>query len=163
MFSCAVRWWHCVGVLLPLTHPNMYGMISPAGRGYLPRIFWFLVVPTVLAAFVGIWYNARSVVPQAELLPILGSFHKRLPASYRAADNASFQTYDRIRPGSASSAPNVSAIVLNWSRFHNVLSIVSVLCSHSLGDLIADVVVWNNNPRPLSHSVCHHPLTLCYP
>lgn len=51
--------------------------------------------------------------------------------------------------------PNVSAILLNWSRFRNVLLITSSLCHN---EDIAEVVVWNNNPaQNLTYRVSYSP------
>ncbi|KAG1749727.1 uncharacterized protein EDB91DRAFT_1109351 [Suillus paluster] len=49
------------------------------------------------------------------------------------------------------SYPDVTAVVLNWSRLPNVVRIVSLLCGPRLGDVIAEIVVWNNNPREISY------------
>lgn len=49
--------------------------------------------------------------------------------------------------------PNVTAIVLNWSRLDNVIRIASLLCGPWLDDTIAEVYVWNNSPRKLSKEV----------
>ena len=47
----------------------------------------------------------------------------------------------------------VSAIILNWSRFQNVVLIVSGLCDPSLRDVIFEIIVWNNSPREISTEV----------
>ncbi|GJE89677.1 hypothetical protein PsYK624_057830 [Phanerochaete sordida] len=47
---------------------------------------------------------------------------------------------------------DVTAVVLNWSRFPNVLKIASTLCSPSLDGLIAEVFIWNNSPTPISYN-----------
>ncbi|KIK77618.1 hypothetical protein PAXRUDRAFT_166258 [Paxillus rubicundulus Ve08.2h10] len=46
--------------------------------------------------------------------------------------------------------PDVTAIILNWSRLDNVIRIVSLLCGSWLDDTIAEVYVWNNSPQELS-------------
>ncbi|KAF4604851.1 hypothetical protein EYR40_003633 [Pleurotus pulmonarius] len=46
-------------------------------------------------------------------------------------------------------AADVTAILLNWSRFPNVVKIASVLCDPNLDTVIQNVTVWNNNPTPL--------------
>lgn len=71
-----------------------------------------------------------------------------LPASYNGNVTTNAQ---RLRPfpeGSSDASANVSAIILNWSRFQNVRDIVTLLCS--VDDAISEIVVWNNNPHPLS-------------
>jgi hypothetical protein len=44
--------------------------------------------------------------------------------------------------------PKTSAIILNWSRFSNVLIIVASL---SMIEGIDEILIWNNNPQKLSH------------
>lgn len=51
-------------------------------------------------------------------------------------------------PGS----PDTTAVILNWSRFSNVVQLTKVMCS-SLQDTLVEVFVWNNNPVPLNESV----------
>lgn len=48
-----------------------------------------------------------------------------------------------------SDSGDTTAIVLNWSRFPNVVRIVETLCNRSS----LHTVVWNNNPQPLFLSV----------
>lgn len=55
---------------------------------------------------------------------------------------------------------DVTAVILNWSRFPNVLKIASTLCSPSLDGVIAEVFIWNNNPKPITHNVRHAKSTL---
>lgn len=49
--------------------------------------------------------------------------------------------------------PDTTAIILNWSRFPNVLQISSLLCSPALDGIIAQVFIWNNSPNPISLDV----------
>lgn len=51
------------------------------------------------------------------------------------------------------SHPDVTAVILNWSRFPNVVRIVSLLCGSQLENTIAEIVVWNNSPRKLENRV----------
>jgi hypothetical protein len=51
--------------------------------------------------------------------------------------------------------PDVTAIILNWSRLDNVIRIASLLCGQWLDDTIAEVYVWNNSPQKLSKEVCN--------
>jgi hypothetical protein len=53
----------------------------------------------------------------------------------------------------ASKHADTTAVILNWSRFNNVLDIASLLCHPSLNNVIAQVFIWNNNPKPVSLSV----------
>ena len=49
--------------------------------------------------------------------------------------------------------PDTTAVILNWSRFPNVLQISSVLCSQPLSGIIAEVFIWNNSPKPITFDV----------
>jgi hypothetical protein len=40
--------------------------------------------------------------------------------------------------------PDVSAVILNWSRPENVVVIVAHLCQY---DFFESIIVWNNNPK----------------
>ncbi|KAI0034001.1 hypothetical protein K488DRAFT_18652, partial [Vararia minispora EC-137] len=46
---------------------------------------------------------------------------------------------------------DTTAVILNWSRFPNVRTIVRALCSAELADIFREVLVWNNNPRELRY------------
>jgi hypothetical protein len=51
--------------------------------------------------------------------------------------------------------PDTTAVILNWSRFENVVKIVSNLCDPSLQEVIATIYIWNNSPRmKVSTDVC---------
>lgn len=50
--------------------------------------------------------------------------------------------------------PDTTAVILNWSRFDNIILISSLLCGQWLEDTIAQVFIWNNNPNmTLTHAV----------
>ncbi|KIJ66202.1 hypothetical protein HYDPIDRAFT_86812 [Hydnomerulius pinastri MD-312] len=49
--------------------------------------------------------------------------------------------------------PDVTAIILNWSRLENVIRIASLLCGPWLDDTIAEVLIWNNSPQKLSKEI----------
>lgn len=49
---------------------------------------------------------------------------------------------------------NTTVVILNWSRFDNVKLITSSICEHLLENTVKSIVVWNNNPIPLSYEVC---------
>ena len=62
---------------------------------------------------------------------------------------------DRLLPGLPTAGftpraelPKTSAVILNWSRFSNVLIIVAAL---SRIEGIDEILIWNNNPRKLYH------------
>src|SRR6266702_1391984 len=78
------------------------------------------------------------------------------PGSYR---NDIRMKFDNISPPArrkaARSTGNTVAVVLNWSRFENVRRIASVLCKPELDPIIEHVLVWNNNPKPLTYLVRH--------
>ncbi|EGO27145.1 hypothetical protein SERLADRAFT_381423, partial [Serpula lacrymans var. lacrymans S7.9] len=40
--------------------------------------------------------------------------------------------------------PDVTAVILNWSRLPNVIHIATLLCGSLLEDVIAEVFIWNN-------------------
>lgn len=48
--------------------------------------------------------------------------------------------------------PDVTAVILNWSRLPNVVQIAKIMC-HSLRDILVEVSIWNNSPRPLTSEV----------
>ena len=49
-------------------------------------------------------------------------------------------------------SPDTTAVILNWSRFSNVVQLAKVMCS-SLQDTLSEVFIWNNNPVSLNDSV----------
>lgn len=63
------------------------------------------------------------------------------------------QSYSRPITPQSQRSPDVTAVILNWSRLPNVIRIVSELCGAQLEDTISEVVVWNNNPKKLSQNV----------
>lgn len=77
------------------------------------------------------------------------------PGSYRNDTRMEFDNISLPWRGTARSTANTVAVVLNWSRFENVRRIASVLCSPELDPIIEHVLVWNNNPKPLTYLVRH--------
>ncbi|KDQ13132.1 hypothetical protein BOTBODRAFT_396250 [Botryobasidium botryosum FD-172 SS1] len=65
-----------------------------------------------------------------------------LPASY-----INGTPMKRLSTSPSPAHPDTTVILLNWSRFENVKLLVSHLCSHELQSVIAQIVVWNNNPK----------------
>lgn len=53
----------------------------------------------------------------------------------------------------AETSPDTTAVVLNWSRFSNVRRIAKLLCSPELTGVVHTVLIWNNNPKPVSYEV----------
>ncbi|KAJ7638668.1 hypothetical protein FB45DRAFT_903501 [Roridomyces roridus] len=50
------------------------------------------------------------------------------------------------------SSADVTAVLLNWARLSNVVSIVTELCSPQLATVMKKVVIWNNSPRPIGYN-----------
>lgn len=50
--------------------------------------------------------------------------------------------------------PDTTVVILNWSRLSNVILIASLLCGYWLEDIVAQIIVWNNNAETtLTHLV----------
>ncbi|KAF9486571.1 hypothetical protein BDN70DRAFT_870164 [Pholiota conissans] len=45
---------------------------------------------------------------------------------------------------------NTTVVILNWSRPFNVNKIVSEICKNLFDDVVHSVIIWNNNPKPMS-------------
>lgn len=90
-------------------------------------VFWLTLTSTVLLACL------LATQPYYIFLPTSRSSYSTVPKGL--------------------SLPDTTAIVLNWSRLPNVIRIVSLLCGTWLDDTIAEVIVWNNNPKKLDQQV----------
>ena len=123
------------------------------------RIRFVLIVTT--AFFFGRFLSA--LVNPYELDPRLRSELERYKAiPEREVASSTLHGYD---PGdqlhqrlgseipSSRLQPTVTAVILNWSRFPNVRLISSLLCGPWLDPVIAEVFVWNNNPKRLHTKV----------
>lgn len=93
-------------------------------------------------------------------------WHSNNPAEIKDNHSQEWRRIGRVEDLDQTTwTPDTTAVVLNWSRFHNILQISSVLCSPSLDGVISEVFIWNNNPKPLSYDVrrpkllvdCHMP------
>ena len=86
------------------------------------------------------------------------------PGSYRTDAGERFENLSPPRREGSVMGRNTVAVVLNWSRFPNVRRIVSLLCSLGLDSFMKRVLVWNNNPKPLTYLVreCHPLLTVFF-
>ena len=117
-------------------------------------IFWFLIISTATSLVIEAW---RGRIPKQS-----SAFHD----SDDPGDPPSLATYRGSRPtvdyralGSVRTSlggdekSGVSAIILNWSRFRNVVLIVSSMCDPSLRDVISEIIVWNNSPQGISAEV----------
>ena len=117
-------------------------------------LFWFLIVSATTSLVFGAW-RRRSVDQSAALHASDDPGDPSSPATFRGSHiGVEYQALDSVRtPWTSDARPGVSAIVLNWSRFRNVVSIVSGFCDPRLQDVIAEIVVWNNSPRKTSAEV----------
>ncbi|KAL4246325.1 hypothetical protein ABKN59_008959 [Abortiporus biennis] len=111
-------------------------------------ILQYLVLPLVLSQLL-LWLLSTIIPsrvqhsPSYELKRII--FDSDLPATYA-------RPYQRLGGiAKAASQPDTTAVILNWSRFPNILLISSLLCSSVLDDVISEVFIWNNNPKPISY------------
>jgi len=93
--------------------------------------------------------NAPSPSLYVPILADIGFTPRSFPSTYRV-DSDDVTQYERVQNVS-SGVPDTSAVVLNWSRFPNVLLITSLLCGEWLDDVISEVFIWNNNPRALTY------------
>ncbi|KAH9951005.1 hypothetical protein B0H21DRAFT_720924 [Amylocystis lapponica] len=119
------------------------------------RLLKTVAVPLALAGVVNYFLppKAKNDVPPPSLYhPILGDIGflpRKFPVTYRI-DSTDFMDYERIQNASVS-VPDTTAVVLNWSRFPNVLLITSLLCGPWLDSVISEVIIWNNSPRPMTY------------
>lgn len=111
-------------------------------------LFWFLIV-SVTSSLVFEGWRRRSIEKPS-------AFHEHddpgdpssLVTFRRSRIDLEYRVLDSVRvPWNGDEKPGVAAIILNWSRFRNVVLIVSGLCDPRLQAVIAEIVVWNNNPR----------------
>ncbi|KAI0718946.1 hypothetical protein C8T65DRAFT_637483 [Cerioporus squamosus] len=128
----------------------------------ITREQFFRAVKTIaVPVFLGlaaryIWGDQQEQTPPSLYLPLLADIDfvpRKLPVTYRAYI-PEFDAYERVSPlpnATAEEFPDVTAVVLNWSRFPNVMLISSLLCAPWLNGTIAEVFIWNNNPRKLTY------------
>ena len=137
-------------------------------REQIWRAFQTVAVPVLVGLIARqIWPDKVEETPKSLYLPLLTDIDfvpRKLPVTYRA-DAADFEDYERISvlPDVVSQgSPNVTAVVLNWSRFPNINLIASLLCGPWLQGTIAEVFIWNNNPRRITYEVCISPFSLAF-
>lgn len=117
-------------------------------------LFWFLIVSAATSLVFEAWRertpNQSSALRNSDdpgdpsfLVSYRGS---HLGVDYRALD--SVRTF-----WSGDAKSGVSAVILNWSRFENVVLIVSGLRDPSLRNVVSEIIVWNNSPREISAEV----------
>lgn len=121
----------------------------------LRALFWFLIISVatsfVFEAWRGRTSNQSSAFHDSDDLgdpPSLVTYRgSRLEVDYRGT----------LGPARTSlggdEMSGVSAVILNWSRFRNVVLIVSSMCDPSLRDVISEIIVWNNSPQRISAEV----------
>ncbi|KAI0800750.1 hypothetical protein C8Q74DRAFT_1454356 [Fomes fomentarius] len=123
-----------------------------------------IAVPVLLGLIVRrLWGDQQEPkTPPSQYYPLLADIDfvpRKLPVTYRV-DVPEFDTYERVsilpKVAAASAKPDVTAVLLNWSRFPNVLLITSLLCGPWLEGTIAEVYVWNNSPRKLTYEDLKH-------
>ena len=145
-------------------------MITREQLRQIIRVVQTIAVPVLLALVSRkLWGEPKEEVPKSLYLPLLtdiGFAPRTLPVTYRA-DATELETYERVSvirnttvPGQK---PEVTAVLLNWSRFPNVMLITSLLCAPWLQDTVAEVFIWNNHPSKLRYEVCILFLFLCSP
>ena len=123
-------------------------------RSAIQALFWFLIVSATTSLVFEAW-RKRSA-DQSRM------FHESddlgdpssLATFRESHTGVEYRALGPVRtPWRGDEKFGVSAIVLNWSRFRNVVSIVSGFCDPRLQGVIAEIVVWNNSPRKISAEV----------
>ena len=129
-------------------------------REQIWRTFQTVAVPVLLGLISRpIWPTRPEETPKSPYFPLLtdiGFVPGKPPATY-SKNPSDFDTYEHVSvlPEIASAAtPNVTAVILNWSRFPNVMLIASLLCGPWLEGTISEVFIWNNSPRQITYEVC---------
>ncbi|KAF9650543.1 hypothetical protein BDM02DRAFT_3267930, partial [Thelephora ganbajun] len=122
-------------------------LMSPTVR----TLFWFLVISAATSLVFEAWRGRNADQPP----PFRNSDDPGDPSSlvtHRGSHTGvDHRVLDSVRsPWNGDGTFRVSAIILNWSRFQNVVLIVSGLCDPRLQDVITEIVVWNNSPRKIS-------------
>ena len=117
-------------------------------------LFWILIISAVTSLVFEAWRgrtpNQSSAFHDSDDPGDLSSL-----GTYRGSHlGVDYRVLSPVRTSwSGDEESGVSAIVLNWSRFQNVVLIVSGLCDPSLRDVISEIIVWNNSPRKISAEV----------
>ncbi|KAI0660596.1 hypothetical protein C8Q70DRAFT_62413 [Cubamyces menziesii] len=124
-------------------------------REQIFRVVQTVAVPLLLAFVVRqLFGDPREEAPRSFYQPLLadiGFVPRKLTPTYRT-DVEELIQYERVSAlQNATRAPDTTAVILNWSRFPNVLLITSLLCAPWLDDTIAQVFIWNNHPKKLRY------------
>lgn len=118
-------------------------------------LYWFLIV----SAATSLVFEARRRRSATQLAEFHHSDDPGDPSSSLFTHRGSrigidHQALGLVRvPWSGDRKSRISAIILNWSRFRNVVLIVSRFCDPSLQDVIAEIIVWNNSPGEITAEV----------
>jgi hypothetical protein len=112
------------------------------------KALWIIAALAPLFALYTLNRWNRPLEPSAHVLGVL----ERLGAGQDLRPSPDHRQF-LSRPWFVASAADTTAVVLNWSRFSNVLDIAAVLCHPALADTIAEVLVWNNSPNKISVKV----------
>lgn len=116
-------------------------------------LFWFLIVSATTSLVFEGWRRIPDQSPAFNGSDDPGDLSS-LVTFRRAHTGVEHRALDSVRtPWNGDEKFRVSAIILNWSRFRNVVLIVSGLCDPRLQGVITEIVVWNNNPRKISAEV----------
>ena len=117
-------------------------------------LFWFLIVSAATSLVFEAWRGRSTNQSSTFHSSDDPGDHSPLVTHRGSHIGIDHRVLDSVRtPSSGDGQSRVSAIVLNWSRFRNVVLIVSGLCDPRLQDVIAEIVVWNNSPRKIPHEV----------
>jgi len=117
-------------------------------------LFWILIISVATSLVFEAWRgrapNLSSAFHDSDDPgdpPSLGTYRGSHP-------DVDYRVLSPVRTSwSGDEKSGVSAVILNWSRFKNVVLIVSGLCDPSLRDVISEIIVWNNSPRNISAEV----------
>ncbi|OSD06205.1 hypothetical protein PYCCODRAFT_1432018 [Trametes coccinea BRFM310] len=124
-------------------------------REQIFRALQTIAVPLIVAYVARqLWGEPREEVPKSFYQPLLADIDfvpRRLPVTFRS-NVSELDSYERVSViQDAADAPDTTAVIMNWSRFPNVMLITSLLCSPWLDNTIAQVFIWNNSPRRLKY------------
>lgn len=133
--------------------------------GQIFRLVQTLAMPLIFAAVVqqvSQHFSSPKEEPKASrslYAPMLQDIgfgaDANFPVTYIANATSVDQHAERIDsvPSTVHKRPDTTAVILNWARFPNVLLITSMMCSPGLDGIIAQVLIWNNTPMPLTYDV----------
>ncbi|KAI0363627.1 hypothetical protein BV20DRAFT_1031042 [Pilatotrama ljubarskyi] len=124
-------------------------------RQQIFRALQTVAVPLLLAYVARLFVGERpEQTPPSLYQPLLADIDfipRKLPVTYRA-EATELQTYERVSVAqNVTRTADTTAVVLNWSRFPNVLLIASLLCGPWLDNTIAQVFIWNNHFKRLTY------------